>query len=32
MEGFEAIERVSGSNKVVSDELSIGSFTKFGST
>ena len=31
-EGVEGSERVSGSDKDVSDETSIGSFTKFGST
>ena len=30
-EGVEGSERVSGSDKDVSDETSIGSFTKFGS-
>ena len=31
IEGVEGSERVSGSDKGVSDEISIGSFTKFGS-
>ena len=30
MEGVEGSERVSGSDKVASNETSIGSFTKFG--
>ena len=31
IEGVEGSERVSGSDRDVSDEISIGSFTKFGS-